>query len=106
MSCFFIATNWRDRPGPNHLRALARHLVEQSHRVVLFYDGGRRELEDPEAEPAICVWPSPRPTGLRDAVYLFRSIRAERPDVVVANFGAITLFSLTGWLTRVPVRRG
>ncbi len=104
MSRFFIATNWRDRPVPNHFRSLARRLVDRRHRVVLFYDGQPRDLEDQDVNPGICVWPSPRPTGLRDALYLFRHIRSERPDVIVANFGAITLFALVGWLTRVPVR--
>ncbi len=104
MSCFFISTNWRDRPVPNHLRALARRLVDRRHRTVLFYDGQPRDLEDHDANPAICVWPSPRPTGWRDALYLLGRIRSERPDVVVGSFGALTLFSLIGWLTRVPAR--
>lgn len=100
----FIGTNWRDRPVPNHFRALARCLAERGHRVVLFYDGADRSLEDREANPGVCVWPSPRPTGWRDAAFLWNRIQAERPGVLVANFSAINLFTMLGWCARVPVR--
>ena len=101
---FFIATSWQDNPISYHFRALAGELAARGHGVVLLVDGRKRDAEDPGGDPAVYTWPSPRPTGVRDATFLRRLIGRYRPDCLVANFGSVNLMMQMGWLARVPCR--
>lgn len=102
--CFFIATSWRDRAVPKHFKALARALALRGHRVVVLIDGKKHEFEDHAGNPAVWTWPSLRPIHFADARFLYRLIRQYNPDCLVANFGAVNLFGIVGWLTGVPQR--
>lgn len=102
--CFFIATSWRDRAVPKHFKALAQRLADRGHQAVVFIDGKKKEMEVPQGNPAVLSWPSVRPTTLKDARFLWETIRQYRPDALVANFGAVNLFSMVGWMTGVTGR--
>jgi hypothetical protein len=102
--CFFIATSWLDRAIPNHFRALADELAERGHRVVLLLDSWEEPISHPSKNPAVYTWPSVRPTSLTDARFLWRLLREYDPAGVVANFGAVNLMMLLGWLYRTPCR--
>jgi glycosyltransferase involved in cell wall biosynthesis len=102
--CFFIGTSWKGGPSAVHFRVLARKLIERGHRVVLFVDGQRHDVEDHTGNPAVYTWPSPRPTKLRDARFLYQKIKQYQPDCMIANFGSVSLMTFMGWLTGVPCR--
>ena len=102
--CFFIASNWSDSPLALHFRALAQELAARGNRVVFLADGNQCEGEDHEANPAVIKWPSPRPTKLRDALFLRKLIQRYRPDCLIANFASVNVMSTVGWMMRVPVR--
>lgn len=105
-SSYFIATSWGDKAVSLHFRALAQRLAERGHRVVLLMAGRKRGLdeENHDANPALYTWPSARPTGLRDARFLYRLIRQRRPDCLISNFGAVNVMMTVGWLAGVACR--
>lgn len=69
-------------------------------------DGQRRDLVNPNANPAVYTWPSfgPRVPGFQDFVLLYRLIRKYRPNCMIAEFSSVRLMSLLGWLTGVRQR--
>jgi len=102
--CYFIGTILADNPVPHHFVALSRELARRGHQVVILAPRRKVELEDHQGNPAIYTWPSERPTRLRDAVFLLRLIWKYRPACLIANFAAVNLMSLAGWLAGVPTR--
>jgi glycosyltransferase involved in cell wall biosynthesis len=102
--CFYIATSWQDQVIPSQFKALARELVARGHRVVVLVDGRRVDAEDHASNPAIYTWPNKRPTGREDAAFLRSLVRRDRPDCLIANFGATNVMILVGRLLGVPAR--
>ena len=102
--CFFIGTSWLDIMVANHFKALGHELVARGHRVVFLVDGRKVNEEAHDANPAVYTWPSPRPTGGRDFLFLHRLIRRYGPDCLVANFGAVNVMAVVGRAAGVPVR--
>ena len=102
--CFFIGAGWANSAVGQYYRALGRELAARGHRVLFLVDGRRTDLGDPTANPAIQVWPSPRPTRPIDFRFAHRLIARYRPDALIAAFGAVNTLMITGWLNRVPVR--
>jgi glycosyltransferase involved in cell wall biosynthesis len=104
MARFFITTSYGDISVPHYFFALAGELVRRGHEVTMLVAGRRYDIEDPTGNPSILTWPSVRPTGWRDARFLYRLIRQRRPDCVVGNFAAVNLCLLVGWLGGVRRR--
>lgn len=102
--CYFIATSWSNSSVSQHFRALADRLAARGHRVVLLVDQRKVRREDADANPAVYVWPSRRPVGLRDALFFGRLVRRYRPDCVIANFAAVNIMIGVGWLLGVRER--
>jgi glycosyltransferase involved in cell wall biosynthesis len=102
--CFFISTNWSEAAIPDHLIGLSNYLAEHGHMVVILVCGKRKNPESHLSNPAIYNWPSDRPVNLRDGFFLFKLIKIYRPDCLLANFGAVNIMMLVGWLMRVPCR--
>ena len=102
--CFFIGVTLDENPVAYHFSALAKRLVARGHRVVILTPHRKVALEDHDGNPAIYTWPSERPTHLRDAFFLWGLIRRYHADCVVANFAAVNVMVLVGWLARVRVR--
>lgn len=88
-----------------YLRALARKLSTRGHRVVLLYPGPPSdERDDILRNPGIAVWPSRRPTHVKDAIFLIRLIAKIRPTHLVANFASVNLLMTVGRAFGVPNR--
>lgn len=100
--CFFIAASWGDAAIPKHFKALAQRLVERGHRVVYLPHGLQISLD--EGNFHVRSFPSPRPTKLRDFIFLHKLVREYQPDCMIANFGAVNVMNIVGWLNRVPCR--
>ena len=100
--CFFIAASWGDGVIPKHCQSLARHLVARGHRVVYLPHGQKITLQ--EGNFYVYSFPSPRPTHFRDFIFLHRLVRQYKPDCMIANFGAVNVMTVVGWLSRVPCR--
>lgn len=102
--CYFIGTTLGDNPVPHQFVALAEELVSRGHRVVILAPHCRTDLENHSGNPAIYTWPSPRPTKLRDALFLQRLICKYKPSCLIANFVAVNVMMTVGWAMRVPIR--
>ncbi len=101
-----IATSsWRHGAAvPSHFKALADELAQRGHRVTLLLDRHAHDLVAPAGNPAVLTWPSVRPTRWRDALFAYRLFAQPRPDLLLANFGAVNVMTLAGWLRGVPAR--
>ena len=101
---FMISATWSDSPVSSHFRALAAELSRRGHRVVILVDQQNHEVVNHDANPAVYTWPSRRPTGFRDALFLRKLIKQYRPHALIGAFGATNVMLIVGAWMRVPVR--
>lgn len=102
--CFILSGTWSDSPVSTHFRALAGGLVKRGHQVVFLVDKHNYDVEDHDGNPAVYTWPSPRPTRLRDAIFLRSIIDKYRPDCMVSAFGSTNVMLAVGWWMGIPCR--
>ena len=102
--CYFIGTPLGDLSIMKQFEALAHGLAKRGHKVIILVPHHKVELARPNDNPAVLIWPSERPTKLRDAWFFYQLVRQHRPDCVVASYAAVNIMMLVGWLTRVPQR--
>jgi hypothetical protein len=100
--CFFIAAAWGDAAIPKHFKVISERLVSRGHRVVYLTHG--KEVEFKEGDFHVYSFPSPRPTKFQDAFFLRQLIREYQPDCLIANFGAVNVMTLVGWLMHIQCR--
>ncbi|MCB1049167.1 MAG: glycosyltransferase family 4 protein [Acidobacteria bacterium] len=75
------------------------------NEILIIVQGLDSEQQPQEWEGCtVLAWPSPRPTRLADAFFLWRILKQFKPDVIVANFAPVNLCMTLGWLARVPTR--
>lgn len=102
-----MAASFR-RGDNNTIGAMYSRVAEQwlaaGHRVVLVNDGRRPGSISHDGRLVITSWPSTRPTGMADFLFLRRLIARHRPDCIVSNYGSDNLCQLAGWLQQVPCR--
>ena len=102
--CFFIAIPGNTAAVSKQFMELSNVLALRGHRVVILISGQRKHKEQHATNPSIYTWPSKRPINFRDGAFLFRLIKMYRPDCLIANFGAVNIMMLLGWLMRVHCR--
>lgn len=104
---FLVAASFR-RDDNNTIGAMYRRVAEQwvheGHRVVLVNDGRRPGAVEHDGRLITVSWPSVRPTGLRDFLFLRGLLAEHRPDCLISNYGADNVCQLLGWMARVPCR--
>ena len=105
--CFLVAASFR-RGDNNTIGAMYSRVAEAwaaaGHQVILVNDGRRPGWERMDGRLVMTSWPSVRPTGLRDFLFLRRLIERYRPDCILSNYGSDNLCQLAGWLAGVPCR--
>ncbi len=99
-----IGTSLADSPVPKMTAALARRLVDSGYRVTLLAHGPSNDSNYVHPKVGVLKWPSPRPSGIADAVFLDRLLRQLRPCCVISHFGASLLMMSLGAFRKVPVR--
>lgn len=52
----------------------------------------------------VLVWPSKRPTKIKDAWFLYKKIKNYKPVMSISMFGSVNLMVLVSWLAKVPFR--
>jgi glycosyltransferase involved in cell wall biosynthesis len=104
MSEIFITTSYGDLSISKYFLGLSEELARRGHRITVIVAGQRRDVVNREGNPAFLTWPSQRPTGWRDAAFLYARIRERRPDCIIGNFGAVNWCMLIGGLCGVRRR--
>lgn len=103
MPVVFIAFTLKNSSVAEFFVSLANRLSE-THQVVIFsYATEDHDLIINDFVN-ILEWPSPRPTKFADFQFLIENIRKYRPRILIANFGAVPLFILAGYLMGVKHR--
>jgi len=102
--CFFIGTPLGELSIMKQFEALADELAERGHKVIILAPHRKMELAKANANPAVLIWPSERPTKLRDAIFFHKLLSQHKPDCLVASYAAVNIMMLVGWLAGVPER--
>lgn len=91
------------RPGNIQFKELAAQLAARGDRVIyVSHDAGQHVLNVSGVRSL--HWPSPRPTHIRDVVFMIRLLRECRAHVVIASFGAVNAALIAAWTIGVPQR--
>lgn len=103
MPAVFIAFTVKNSSVAEFFVSLANRLSE-THQVVIF--SYATETHDLIIDDSISIleWPSKRPTKFADFQFLIGNIRKFKPQTLIANFGAVNLFILGGYLMGVRHR--
>jgi len=78
--------------------------LSQSYKVIIITN------KEPKFDPGfnenveVLVWPSNRPTNLKDAKFLYKQIKKYHPVMSISMFGSVNLMVLVSWLAKVPIR--
>ncbi len=83
---------------------LGRRLVDAGYNVSLLVHGSDYDTNYIDHRIGVLMWPSKRPNGVTDALFLDDLIRRLRPCCVIGHFGAAFLMLTVGTFRRVPVR--
>lgn len=52
----------------------------------------------------ILKWPSKRPTGIKDFIFLAKLVQKLKPEFMISNFAAVNIFLIVGSIYKVPQR--
>jgi glycosyltransferase involved in cell wall biosynthesis len=83
---------------------LAKRLTDIGYSVTLLTHGSSDNVSYVDPMVGILRWPSPRPNGMADALFLDGLIRQLKPCCVISHFGASALMMIIGAFRRVPTR--
>lgn len=100
-----LAAENKDGPISRYFFSLARQLVAMGNSVTILVD--EFKVNQPYRESSGFIvknWPTRRATKLRDAVFLAKLIRREKPDALIGNFGSVNIMLLVGWVFGVKNR--
>ncbi len=103
MPTVFIAFTLKNSSVAEFFVSLANRLSETYQVVIFSYATEDHDLIIDDSVN-ILEWPSIRPTKWADFQFLIKNIRKYRPQTIIANFGAVNLFILGGFLMGVKHR--
>lgn len=78
--------------------------LSEKYRVVVFTNKKPKLNPNFSDQVQILYWPSKRPTGFKDAKFLYQQIKKYQPIMHISLFGSVNLMTLVGWLAKVPLR--
>ncbi|MDY0090816.1 MAG: glycosyltransferase family 4 protein [Flavobacteriaceae bacterium] len=101
--CFFLAYSLNNSSLADYFVDLSNQFYQSGYKVVVVSDkrGYQTQLH---GSVIVRYWPSKRPTGIKDFLFLLRLINEFKPQVMISIFGAVNVFLLTGVIKRVPHR--
>ncbi|MFC4636300.1 glycosyltransferase family 4 protein [Dokdonia ponticola] len=98
--CVFLAFSISKSSVSDYFTTLAIEMSEK-YNVVIFTDTQER-IE--RKNISTYIWPSLRPTGIKDFLFLRSKIKAHHPTLMISVFGAVNMFLIGGYVYRVPKR--
>lgn len=103
MVTIFLAFNLGNTSVSDFFLELANRLAKD-YRVVIFSTPYNMTISGLDSNIKVHIWPSPRPTKFKDFIFLIKLVKFYRPKIMIAIFGAVNLFVITGILLRVKHR--
>ena len=103
---FVICASMKASAIAAHMAALAGEFTRRGHEAAIVSWGEDDGAPACVAEPRVTLrhFPSPRPTGLKDILFLRRFLAGFQADCVIAHFGAVNAALAAGVLAGVPCR--
>lgn len=103
MKTVFIAFTLKNSSVAEFFVTLSNFLAKD-YNVIIFSHAN--EISDFTLSNTVVVlkWPSKRPTSFRDLRFLIKQINKYQPDTIIANFAAVNVFMLGGFLMKVKNR--
>jgi glycosyltransferase involved in cell wall biosynthesis len=74
------------------------HLLKERYNVFIFTSKTEFITQKNLQGLKVFIWPSKRPTKLKDFIFLSKKILEYRPVTMIAAFGAVNLFAIVGYL--------
>ncbi len=78
--------------------------LSQSYRVIIITNKEPKFDLGFNKNVEVLVWPSNRPTKLKEARFLYKKIKHYNPIMSISMFGSVNLMVLVSWLAKVPYR--
>ena len=103
MKTVFIAFTLKNSSVADFCVTLSNFL-SRNHKVVIFSHANEDHDFVLSESVTVVRWPSKRPTKVKDLIFLIRQIRKHHPQTIIANFAAVNVFMLGGFLTGVKNR--
>jgi glycosyltransferase involved in cell wall biosynthesis len=87
--------------------SLGEELARSGHRIYFIIDKQMHHLANNEPNPAIMVFPSPKPNNIRDYAFLTKLVLEHRPDCIITDsLNSKTITAVVGKLTGINCRIG
>jgi|26BtaG_2_1085354.scaffolds.fasta_scaffold00001_125 glycosyltransferase involved in cell wall biosynthesis len=103
METIFISTSIPGRARPDYFFALAESFSRIGFRVIMILDG-RSETLPTRENLMFFKWPSPRPTHMKDFIFLKKLIEEYRPSALISSFGSVNIMNICGYFSKVENR--
>ena len=87
-----------------YFSTMIEEFKKKSYRVIVIADNNRDELINRDTNPIILTWPSKRPTKLQDIKFFMKEVKYYKPDIIIGNFGSVSIMNVVGCLLGVPTR--
>ncbi len=100
----FIAHSWNDVSVNIQTKKVAYKLSEQCKVLFITQSRiGQKQMQVNE-NMQVVEWPNKRPTKLKDFVFMYRLLKKEKPQAVIAHFGGTNNMMLASWFAGIPYR--
>lgn len=99
----FIAFTLKESSVADFCIAVANYL-SRNCKVVIFSHANENHGFLISESVTVLRWPSKRPTRLKDLLFLMKQIRIFKPQILIANFAAVNIFLLGGFLSGIKHR--
>ncbi|AVR43818.1 hypothetical protein C7S20_00200 [Christiangramia fulva] len=103
MKTVFLAFTIKNSSVAEFFISLA-NLLSEKNKVVIFTHANEKHPFRINDRIEILIWPSKRPTKIKDLLFFLRYIRKYKPRTIIANFAAVNICLLAGFLVRVKNR--
>lgn len=103
MNTIFLSFTLKNSSLAGFFIELCNQLAFNNRVIIITYAVEKHNFYiSPKIE--ILKWPSKRPTKFKDFLFLIKLVKKHRPKTMIANFGAVNMFLIVGYLFRVKQR--
>lgn len=103
MKTIFLSFTLKNSSVAEFFIELSNQLALNNRVIIITYAVEKNNFYiSPEIE--VIKWPSKRPTKFKDFLFLSKLVKKHKPGAMIANFGAVNMFLMVGYLLGVKQR--